>query len=298
MSGRGTDRMYDDEQAVDAALVRRLLARRFPTWSNRRIVPVQGSGTVNVIYRLGDDLAVRLPRRTEGADGIAREQHWLPILAPLLPVAVPEVVGVGNPTTDFPHQWSVVRWLDGTNPDPDRLGDPESLALRIAEVVRAFRRIERTDAPTAHRGGPLAPQDAATRDAITRLPEDIDAAAVTAVWDETLRVPEWQREPVWLHADLMPGNLLVRNEQLSAVLDFGTVGVGDPACDLMVAWNLLPPGLRPTFREAVDVDDDTWLRGRGRALSMSVIALPYYQNSNRSFAANARHVIREVLAVA
>lgn len=294
LSSASTNRMHADEVDIDAELVRRLLRDQFPRWADLPVVPAPATGTVNAIYRLGEDLAVRLPRRA--ADDLARERHWLPILAPLLPVDVPEPVAVGHPAEGYPFDWMVFRWLRGTNPDPERLAAPWALAERLAEVVHAFRAIDRTHGPLAHRGGPLSVQDEPTREAIAQLHGRIDTDAATAAWEASLRATEWSRAPVWVHADLMPGNLLVRDEQLTGVLDFGTVGLGDPACDLMVAWNLLPASARPTFRAALGVDDDTWLRGRGRALSMSLIALPYYRHSNPTFAANAQHVIREVLA--
>jgi aminoglycoside phosphotransferase (APT) family kinase protein len=159
-----------------------------------------------------------------------------------------------------------------------------------------MRRVDLPDGPPAYRGGPLALQDAGTRAAIEELGGRVDADAVTAAWEAALRAPEWTGPPVWVHADLMPGNLLVVDGRLSAVIDFATVGVGDPACDLIPAWNLLPAGVRDDFRAALQVDDATWARSRGRALSMALIQLPYYWDTNPVMAANARFVVREVLA--
>jgi aminoglycoside phosphotransferase (APT) family kinase protein len=154
-------------------------------------------------------------------------------------------------------------------------------------------------APRAYRGGPVASLDAETRAAIEELrgipQEDVDCDAVTAVWEQALRAPDWDGPPVWLHADLMPGNLLVDGGRLASVIDFGCMGVGDPACDLFPAWNLLPADAREVFHEALDVDEPTWIRGRGRTLSQALIALPYYRKTNPAMAHNARHVIRAVL---
>lgn len=187
------------------------------------------------------------------------------------------------------------RWLDGENPTAGHLTEPRLLAKDLAEFVAAFRQIDLPDGPSAYRGGPLATQDAATRTAIDDLRGMVDTDAVTAAWEVALKAPEWHGPPVWVHSDLMPGNLLIVQGRLSAVIDFGTVGVGDPACDLIVAWNLLPAGVRNAFRTTLQVDDATWARGRGRALSMALIALPYYQDTNPVMATNARHVIHEVL---
>ncbi|MFI7112308.1 aminoglycoside phosphotransferase family protein [Nonomuraea sp. NPDC050227] len=289
-------RMHADEADIDEALVRRLLAAQFPRWAGLPLRRFPSSGTVNAVFRLGDDLAVRLPRVRQGVGDVAREGRWLPLLAPALPVPIPAVLGQGLPGEGFPWPWSVCRWLDGDNPEAGALsGDGEALAADLAAFVAALREVEPAGAPGAYRGGPLSRLDEATRAAIGELDGMIDTAAATAAWKDALSAPEWQGGPVWVHADLMPGNLLVRDGRLSGVIDWGTAGAGDPACDLIPAWNLLPPAAREVFRAALGADDATWARGRGRALSMALIQLPYYKDTNPAMAANARHVIREVL---
>lgn len=284
---------------IDADLVRRLVAGQFPRWAGLPVRPFPSGGTVNAIYRLGDAMVVRLPLTEGGAGDVALDRTLLPRLAPSLPAAVPEVVGAGEPAEGYPWPWAVYRWLHGGHPDPGALDEPHLLAGDLAAFVTAMRRITLPDAPVAHRGGPLARLDAGTRAAIEDLraiPEEgVDCDAVLAIWEDALRAPAWGGPPVWLHADLMPGNLLVEAGRLTAVIDFGCAGVGDPACDLFPAWNLLPPGAREVFRAAVGVDDATWTRGRARALSQALIALPYYRRTNPAMAANARHVIRTVL---
>ncbi|MEU4537531.1 aminoglycoside phosphotransferase family protein [Streptosporangium sp. NPDC023825] len=280
----------------DVPLVRRLVAAQFPRWADLPVEPFDSSGTDNAIYRLGDDMAVRLPRRAGSAAQVEKDLRWLPRLAPLLPVPVPVPLGAGRPAEDYPLPWSVYRWLDGESPSAGHLTEPGPLARDLAAFVDAFRRIDLPDGPPAYRGGPLARLDAPTRVALGELRGMIDTDAATAAWEAALRTPEWQGPPVWVHSDLMPGNLLLVRGRLGAVIDFGTAGVGDPACDLIVAWNLLPAEVRDDFRTALQVDDATWARGRGRALSIALIALPYYRDTNPVFAANARHVIHEVLA--
>ncbi len=173
------------------------------------------------------------------------------------------------------------------------------LAGDLAGFVAAMRSITLPEAPEAYRGGPIASLDASTRAAIEELrgipQEGVDCDAATAAWEDALRAPDWDGPPVWLHADLMPGNLLMDRGRLTSVIDFGCMGVGDPACDLFPAWNLLPAGAREVFREALGVDDATWNRGRGRTLSQALIALPYYRRTNPAMAHTARHVIRAVL---
>ncbi|GAA4955187.1 aminoglycoside phosphotransferase family protein [Nonomuraea thailandensis] len=286
--------MHADEADIDVALVRRLLAAQFPQWADLPAEPFPSSGTVNAVYRLGHHLSVRLPRIENGVGDIDKEHRWLPRLAPLLPVAIPDVLGRGAPSAEFPWPWSVSRWIDGENP---REGHEDGLlAEDLAGFVEAFRRIDLPDGPAAYRAGPLARVDAGTRRAIGELEGLIDTGAATEAWEAAAGAPEWAGRPVWVHSDLMPGNLLVRGGRLTGVIDFATMGVGDPAVDLIPAWNLLTPASREVFRAALGPDDATWARGRGWALSMALIQLPYYLHTNPGIAANARYVIGQVLA--
>ena len=290
------EKMHADEVETDVSLVRRLLAAQFPHWADLPIAPVKSAGTDNAIYRLGEDKAVRLPRIHWATGQVDKEQRWLPKLAPLLPVAIPVPLGRGEAAEGYPWSWSVYGWLNGENPTVGRIADPHLLATDLAELIAALQRIDLPDAPTAGRGVPLARRDADTRTAIDALRGMVDTDAVTAVWDAALRVPEWSGAPVWLHSDLAPGNLLIVDGRLSALIDFAGVGVGDPAGDLPVAWNLLPAGARDVLRAALEVDDATWERGRAWALSIALIQLPYYHRTNPVLAASARHTIAEVLA--
>ncbi|GAB2596063.1 aminoglycoside phosphotransferase family protein [Kribbella endophytica] len=292
-------RMHADQAEIDELLVERLVASQFPEWAGLAVSAIPSSGTVNAMYRLGEELTVRLPLVEGGVSDIFTEYEWVPRLAPYLPVEVPLPVRLGEPGFGYPWAWSVNRWITGDVPLAADLQTAApvagQLALDLARLVAAFRAVDLPDAPRGHRGGPLIQEDAETRDALAQLEGAIDTSAAVAAWEAGLAVP--QTEPdLWLHADLMPGNLLVREGRLAAVLDFGCVGTGDPACDLIPAWNLLPSSARETFRAAVGADDSQWIRGRARALSMALIQLPYYRETNPVIAANAQHVIDEVLA--
>ncbi|MFI6689246.1 aminoglycoside phosphotransferase family protein [Streptomyces sp. NPDC050485] len=284
---------------IDDDLVRRLIAGQFPQWAGLAVERFASGGTVNAVYRLGDGMVVRLPLVAGGADDVSMEQEWLPRLAPRLPTPIPEVLGAGQPAEGYPWPWSVYRWLAGEHPEAGALAEPVPLAEDLAAFVAAMRSVTLPRAPKAYRGGPLASLDISTRAAIEELrgipQEGINCDAAAAIWEDALRAPGREVASVWLHADLMPGNLLVDGGRLTSVIDFGCMGVGDPACDLFPAWNLLPPGAREVFRDALGVDDATWKRGRARTLSQALIALPYYRTRNPAMAHNARHVIRAVL---
>ncbi|RSM40515.1 phosphotransferase [Amycolatopsis balhimycina DSM 5908] len=281
-------RMHADEHAIDTDLVGRLVRGQFPAWAGLPVTPLASGGTVNAVYRLGDDLTVRLPLTAGGAGDIAKEARVLTALGGL-PVAVPAVVAVGEPAEGYPWPWAVHGWLDGS-PALEGLDAP---ARDLAEFVLALR-ANTADGPPAYRGKPLAPVDRATRRAIeelSRTDEPFDAEAALAVWTEALDAPKWTDRPCWVHSDLMPGNLLLRDGRLTGVLDWATAGLGDPACDLIPAWNLLTAETRHTFRDAVGTDDATWARGRGWALSMAVIQLPYYRHTNPVISGNARYAL-------
>lgn len=294
-------KMHADEVDTDPSLVSRLLADQFPHWRDLSIEPVESSGTDNAIYRLGEDMAVRLPRIPGGTGTIDKELRWLPKLAPLLPVAISQPLAKGSPGQGYPWHWSVHRWLDGESVNVERMVDPVGLAQDLGGFVAALRRIDAADGPVpgsdGSRGMPLARRDAATREAIAQLDGVIERLAVTAAWEAAVRAPEWRRPGVWIHGDLLSGNVLVDGRgRLSAVIDFGCMAVGDPACDVMAAWTLFSAEGREAFRSAIAVDGATWERGRGWALSFALIALPYYMHTNPVFVRDARHVIREVLA--
>ncbi len=291
--------MHAGEFPVSGELVAKLLAAQFPEWVGRPLTKVVSSGTVNVLFRLGDDLVVRLPRVDWALGDIETEATWLPRLAPLLPVSIPEQVAAGAPGEGYPWPWAVYRWLPGIVPVEGTLADPLGLAADLAEFVTAMRAVELTGAPAAYRGGGHSRLDETARNALAGLGGVLDPATLAAAeraWDADLAVPDYAGPPVWLHADLMPGNLLLDPRgRLAAVIDFATLGVGDPSCDLIVAWNLLTRDARAAFRAALDVDEQTWRRGRGRSLAMALGALVYYHQTNPPFADNARYVIDEVL---
>jgi aminoglycoside phosphotransferase (APT) family kinase protein len=294
-------RLHADEVVADEPLVRRLLAAQLPGLAGLPLRFVVSDGTDNVMWRLGEDLVVRLPRIANAAADVAKEQATLPALAPYLPLRVPVPVAQGRPDEGYPFPWSVYEWLPGRPAALGLVDDPERLATDLADLVRALRSVPPdalppTEAPASYRRLPLATRDQPTRAAIAALDGEVDGAQALAAWESALAVPQPDRPEVWLHNDIKRDNLLCHRGRLTACIDWGGLCRGDPSVDLIIAWDLLTPTLRPLFRERVDVDDATWAHGRGWALSLALIALDYYRVTNPGLAAASRHQIAEVLS--
>jgi aminoglycoside phosphotransferase (APT) family kinase protein len=289
--------MHVDELVTDEALVRRLLAAQFPSWAELPIEALPVGGTDNAIYRLGEELSVRLPRRREWASGsFDNEFEWMPKLGPFLPLSVPTPVARGKPGEGYPHDWSVYDWLDGEDATSAPL-DRRRAAVDLAELLAALRRVDPEGGPPpSGRGGPLRPRDEAMRVGIAALAGSIDTDAVTEAWEDALAAPDWDGPPVWLHGDLDARNLLVRNGRITGILDWSCLCVGDPACDVKVAWAVLDAETRPVFRELLEVDDATWARARGWALSQAIGALEYYKRTYPVIVQEARRWLAEALA--
>ncbi|MBA3367453.1 MAG: aminoglycoside phosphotransferase family protein [Geodermatophilaceae bacterium] len=294
----GATKMHADEISTDVALVRRLLAGQFPQWAELPIELVRSYGTDHDIYRLGEHLAARLPRIEWATNQAAKEKKWLPRLAPRVPLALPVQLAMGHPGEGYPFDWSVYEWLPGENAN-GAIEDLDQAAADLASFVIALRQVDTTGAhprPPHGRGGSLAQGDEQVRRSISQLGDRIDGAATLRSWEGSLNAPAWQGSEVWVHGDLLPGNLLVVDGRLSAVIDFGALNVGDPACDLQPAWNVFAGDSRTRFRSELEVDDASWLRGRGWALYQAVSALAYYWDTNPGMIRQASHALEQILA--
>jgi aminoglycoside phosphotransferase (APT) family kinase protein len=304
--------LHPDEIPVDAELVRGLVGRVMPAHANLPIRRLPSSGSTNALFRLGEEFLVRLPRQPGGSAAISKEARWLPVLGPLLSVSVPEVVAVFEPDRGYPERWSVVRWIDGSHPEvvgPDTSVDPRraDLATDLATLLDALRQaevpIDAVEDPSlqSYRGEPLVTMDRATRENIERCRSladfDLDLDAAERIWAEAMKLPGTadRTTPRWYHGDLAAENLLVRDGALATVLDFGSLSIGDPTVDLVVAWEVLDPPAREFFRKKVGVDDATWLRGRAWALSITLM-IWYYWTTMPERRARCMAVGRNVLA--
>jgi aminoglycoside phosphotransferase (APT) family kinase protein len=272
--------MHDDELDIDEALVRRLLRTQLPHLADLPLVIVEPWGTDHAIWRLGDDLVVRLPRIGWASAQPELEARWLPRLAPLLPIEVPETVALGAPTDDYPSPWTVQRWIEGEGATLDRMHDPVAFAISLADVVQRLQAAPTDGAPAAsNRARALAEYDRATRWAIEHARHLIDAEAAIAVWEAALAAPPHDGPAVWVQGDL-EGNCLVRGGRLCGIVDWGSACTGDPAVDVQVVWSpLFTEESRAAFLDALEVDDGTLARSRGAAINQACMALPYYEDT-------------------
>ena len=289
--------MSADQPSVSVATVRELLDQQFPHWADRPLTEGPSAGAGNALFRLGDDLVVRLPLHPGSAAAVDMELTWLPRLAPRLPLAVPIPVAAGAPDEVFPRPWAVFRWLRGVGVDTYQDIDLVDAAIRLGQFVAALRNVEVTGAPASLRPHPLQGDGSEVRSDIRALSAEgiVDEVAATAVWDSALAVPSCHR-PTWIHADLFPMNLLADRGALSAVIDFDLMGAGDSAVDMAPAWTLLNSETRPLFREASGVDDATWIRGRGWALKAGLGAVRRYGAGGNPRAVTGRYALSQTIA--
>lgn len=292
--------MHPNEVRANPALVRRLIAKQFPEWEHLPLTQLDREGTDHVLFRLGDTLLVRLPKIGWAAAQAASDACWLPKLAPDLPARIPAPVGVGEPDEGYPWQWTVVPWIAGDNPRPADRSAP-SLARDVAAFTRALQAVDSTEGPPEtgrSRGAPLPPNDDTAQDALRKLAahdDGIDLAAVAKAWDDAVNAPGWDQPPVWIHGDLQPGNLIVHDGRLVAVIDFGGLGRGDPAPDAAAAFWTFQGEARRTYRDELACDDATWRRARGWALLPSLTGLNYYRHSFPRMVTQSRETIAAVL---
>ena len=290
--------MSTSTPVIDVALVRRLVDAQFPQWMDLAVREVANGGWDNRTFHLGERMIVRLPRAAAYAAQVDKEQRWLPRLAPLLPLSIPATIAIGEPADGYPWKWSIYRWIEGDVATTRRIIDLAGFADGLARFLSALQRIDPTEGPQPgphnfHRGGSLSIYDGETKRAIALLDGKIDGDAAIEVWTTALET-KWDRPPVWVHGDVAAGNLLVRNGELCAVIDFGMLGVGDPACDLSIAWTLFAGESRQRFRAMLSLDDDTWARARAWTLWKALVVAAGLTETNAADAAQSRRGLSEV----
>ena len=288
------------EVDIDVKLVRRLVATQFPVWAELEIRPVANGGWDNRTFHLGSTMSVRLPSAEPYAAQVAKEQLWLPRLAPQLPLPIPEPLACGGPGEGYPWAWSVYRWLPGAAATVAGLRDLDQFARDLAGFLDALQRADTAGGPPAgqhnfFRGGDLSVYDTQMHESLTVLAGTLDTHPVRRVWEAAL-ASRWSKAPVWLHGDMAAGNLLLRDGRLSAVIDFGCSATGDPACDLAIAWTFLDEPAARIFRESLTLDDATWMRGAGWTLWKALLEIRRLQERRPEEASRWRSIVSRVLA--
>ncbi len=283
---------------VTEDLTRRLVAAQFPEWADLPVRPVENEGWDNRTFHLGSKMSVRLPNAAEYDLAVEKEHRWLPVLAPQLPLPIPVPLAAGSPSEEYPFAWSVYGWLDGHPATPGTIGDVQKFAAALANFLTVLQQIDSTGGPAPglhnwYRGGTLATYDALTQEALDTLEGRFRTDLAREIWQTALQ-SQWNAPPVWFHGDIAHDNLLLNDGKLSAVIDFGTCGVGDPACDLAIAWTLFTGESRAGFRKRLSVDDETWARGRGWALWKTLGACAGALESGGPDLAEATYVLDQI----
>lgn len=291
--------MDNDRLIIDAPLVRRLVATQFPKWKDLPIRSVALSGWDNRTFHLGNDMLVRMPSAAEYEFQVEKEHKWLPKLAPYLPLPIPTPLAMGKPSNDYPWKWSIYRWLEGETAATGRIDNLVDFAANLAQFLVALQSIDSTNGPAPglhsfYRGGSLTIYDTETRKAIEALKDKIDVATAIEIWEAALATT-WSKKPVWVHGDMSAGNLLVKEGRLSAVIDFGQLAVGDPACDLAIAWTLFKGKSRAVFYDNLPLDAETWARGRAWTLWKALVVAAGFTNPNNAESTKCWRIIDEVL---
>lgn len=291
--------MENKEIKIDLDLVTRLIKAQFPQWADLCIKPVKISGNDNRTFHLGDRMSIRLPSKECYVPQVEKEQFWLPKLKKMLPQPIPVPLAKGEPGEGYPWAWSICLWLEGQSVNQINVSNMNRFAIDLAVFLKALEKIDSSQGPDAgkhnfYRGGLLKIYDDETRQTIEKLGSQIDAETVMEIWNQALQ-SKWKRSPVWVHGDVAPSNLLVKDGKLCGVIDFGILGVGDPACDLSIAWTFFTDESREVFKQAMNLDEETWERGRAWALWKALITFQQYADDDCERAREAKFIIDEII---
>ena len=284
---------------IAVSTVQALIAEQFPEWASLPITPVKRSGWDNRTFRLGKAFSIRMPSEERYVPQVKKEQQWLSFIANSISTQIPQPVAHGRPNKDYPWEWSIYQWIEGDDIDPSVDTNTIDIALKISQFIRELHKVDAANGPVPgphnfYRGENLRVYDKDTRTYVKQLADKINADAILALWRQALNT-EWASPPVWIHGDLEPSNLLVSDNKLVAVIDFGSCAVGDPACDLVIAWTFFNSESREAFRANLNLSDDTWVRGKAWALWKALFQMSKSLEQHDSEHDRARLIIERIL---
>ena len=286
---------------MNISIAENLIKQQFSPIENLSVKPAQATGSDNFIFRVGNDLLIRLPRHASSESQLKKEIKWLPLLSEVLPVSIPQIYFKGSPAPEFPFQWGIFKWIDGSIYDPLLFENTDHIVNTMVHFIHALWKADPSNGPeygehNNFRGQPLAERDKQTTEAIKTLPHFYKQETLTSLWNTACTMNVWNKPYIWVHGDLHWGNILTKNDNLSGIIDFGSLGLGDPAVDVMCAWILFSPEKRRLFKQKINVDTPTWTRGMGWALSFAAIALPYYLPKKHILADIASFTLDNIMA--
>ena len=287
--------LHDEQIEITKEMVEILITEQFPEYKNLPISEFDSTGTVNSIFRLGDDYCIRLPILESYAASILRESKILPYLSKNLTIKIPQPIELGNPNSLYPFHWAIYNWIDGDCYDEKQITDKQVIVSELATFIKELQVIGLLEnAPRAGRG-PLAELNLMTIDALTQSKDEIDYKMATKIWRRLINTTSWNQKPVWIHADLLKPNILTKENHISGIIDFGSAGIGDPAFDIIPAWTVFDANNRMLFREELGICDEVWDRACAYAFHQAALIIPYYRESNPSFVKQAINTINEII---
>lgn len=263
------------------SIAKELITEQFEEAKDLKIQEINSSGSDNFIFLLGNDQTARFPKTEAAEQQLKKELLWLPVISKAVSVAIPEPLFRGNPVSNYPFNWAVFNWIEGHIYDPYLYKDADKIVNAMTDFIHSLWKIDIAKGPIPgkqnnFRGQPLPERDLETKKAIENMPPAYNKAILRCIWEKAVLAQTWNKAPVWVHGDLHWGNIITKKGTINGIIDFGTSGIGDPTVDVMCAWILFSPEKRTLFKQKLHIDEGTWIRAMGWALSFAVIALPYY----------------------
>ncbi|GHV45553.1 acetyltransferase [Spirochaetia bacterium] len=287
--------LHGDQFDINVEIVKNLIKKQFPEFKELPIFEFDSIGTVNSIFRLGNEHYIRFPKTKQYEDSILKEYRILPYISKHITLEIPQPIKLGNPCSLYPVHWAIYNWINGEPYDNNKIADIQDIVSELANFINELHTISLLkDAPKAGRK-PLLELDKMTIDALNASKEEIKYTKIIKIWNNLVNTSVWNNKPVWIHADLLKPNILIKDNHIAAIIDFGSAGIGDPAFDLIPAWAIFDKESRNKLQKTLDINEDTWNRACAYALHQAALIIPYYRKSNPGFVKQAIDTINEII---